>query len=199
MFVHHHNIANLTVSGLGHKQPCSGTVRGMLCVKCHYAIVRQADITAFIQPDGASADGGFLQQSSRTWRIPGGHESEQRCGDGASAAASAGPPATSITHIGKHMTTAKGDGRPILGWTEVCSSFFFFLPFGCGCSGWFTTKSVTDQSQQKPRRTDNRYEHTEEEATGLAFNGYTQLLLLSVSLRRRPFSSLTKSIKNTFV
>lgn len=127
MFVHHHNIANLTVSGLGHKQPCSGTVRGMLCVKCHYAIVRQADITAFIQPDGASADGGFLQQSSRTWRLPGGHESEQRCGDGASAAASAGPPATSITHIGKHMTTAKGDGRPTLGWTEVCSSFFFFF------------------------------------------------------------------------
>lgn len=34
-----------------------------------------------------------------------------------------------------------------------------------------------------PGRTDNLYEHTEKEATGLAFNGYPKLLLFLRSIR----------------
>lgn len=55
------------------------------------------------------------------------------------------------------------------------------------------------RNNQKPQRTDNFYEHTEEEATGLAFNGYPKLLLFLISIRRLPFSSVSKFIKNAFV
>lgn len=37
-----------------------------------------------------------------------------------------------------------------------------------------------------PYRTDNLYEHSEEEPTGLAFNGCPKLLLFSISLRQLP-------------
>lgn len=54
------------------------------------------------------------------------------------------------------------------------------------------------KANTKPMRTDNLYEHTEKEATGLAFNGYPKLLLFLISLRQLPFSSVIKIIKNTF-
>lgn len=38
------------------------------------------------------------------------------------------------------------------------------------------------------------YEHTEREATGLAFNDYPKLLLLQISLRRLPVSSAAEFI-----
>lgn len=44
------------------------------------------------------------------------------------------------------------------------------------------------------QQTNNLYEYTENEATGLAFNGYPQLLLFSISIRQLPFSSVTNLI-----